>query len=123
MGKSGPGQSVIHAKNDSNSLSVYQCAIPDPTIVEGYERVHPGAAGRILAMAEKEQDNDHRIARSECRRQTVAQIMGMVFGFMLCLSALVAGVYLIVQDKSAQGLTALLAALAMVVLSIAKGGK
>ncbi len=123
MGKSGPGQSLIHAKNDRDSLSVYQCAIPDPAIVEGYERVHPGAADRILSMAEKEQANDHRIARSECRRQTVAQVMGMVFGFTLCLSSLGAGVYLIIHDKSAQGLTAMITALVMVVISLSKGGK
>ena len=74
-------------------------------------------------MAEKEQDNDHRIARSECRRQTLDQIMGMTFGFALCLAALGGGICLIVHDKSAQGLTAMITALIMVVISLAKGGK
>ena len=123
MGKSGPGQSVIHAKSDKDSLAIYQCSIPDPRIVEGYERVHPGAAGRILVMAEKEQENDHLISRAECRRLTVAQIVGMCFGFILCLSALAAGVYLIVMDKNGQGLTALISALLMLMISITKGGK
>lgn len=123
MGKPGPGQQVIHAQNEKASLSVYQSAIPSPEIAEGWELACPGAADRILSMVEKELDNDRLIGRSECRRQTAAQILGMVFGFLLCLSAMGGGVYLIASGKSAQGLVALVSALVMVAVSLAKGGK
>jgi len=123
MGKSGPGQQVIHAKNNQDSLAIYQCALPEPRIVEGYERVQTGAANRILTMAEREQENDHLLARSECRRITVLSICGQIFGFLLCLSAIGAAVFLLVHDKNTQGMVALISALVILMMSIVKSGK
>jgi uncharacterized membrane protein len=123
VGKPGPGQQAIHAKSGENSLSIYQSAIPSPEIAAGWEQACPGAADRILAMVEKELDNDRRIGRSECRRQTAAHLTGMFFGFVLCLAAMGGGVYLIAAGKNAQGLVALVSALVMVAASLAKGGR
>ena len=124
MGKSpGPGQRLIHAQSDRDTLSVYQTDIPPPEVAAGWERVQPGAADRILSMAEKALENDQRIERSECRRQTATQLFGMASGFLISLGALGGGIYLILHDKNAQGLTALVSALAIVFLSLTKGGK
>lgn len=41
--------------------------LPDPATLEQYEQLVPGAAQRIIAMAEREQAHRHQLAESEQR--------------------------------------------------------
>ena len=43
----------------------YSGIIPHPNIVEGYEKICPGAADRILAMTENELKNKQELERME----------------------------------------------------------
>ena len=62
--------------------------LPPPEVVEHYERVHPGAAGVILGMAQKEQDSRLAI-NSENSKEAVAYAQrGQWMAFSLALVAM-----------------------------------
>lgn len=85
--------------------------LPPPDVLRGYEDACPGAAERILAMAEKQAD--HRRAM-ETRNQTQGgrrEWLGMILGFLVAMSAIGGGVYLIRHGSQAEGLTSIIVAL------------
>ena len=78
--------------------------LPHPHFFQTYEATLPGAAERILAMAEREQKSRH--AR-EARGQWMA--------FLLALVGLLGGVALAYLDKSLEGLAAMVVSVSIVI--------
>ena len=78
--------------------------LPHPELFRAYEDTLPGAADRILAMAEGEQDSRHS---RENRGQWMA--------FLVALLALVGGMALVYFDKSVEGLTAMILPIAIII--------
>ena len=76
--------------------------VPPPGAMRAYEEITPGAADRILTMAENEAA--HR-QRTESR--------GQLFGFLLGLVPLVGAIALLLLEKAVSGLAALVSALAV----------
>lgn len=68
------------------------------------EATLPGAAERILAMAEREQKNRH-----------VREARGQWMAFLLALLGLVGGVALVYLDKSLEGLAAMVVSIAIAI--------
>jgi uncharacterized membrane protein len=66
--------------------------MPHPAVLEGYDRVVPGAAERILAMAEA--DAHHQRAQEQAALRAMEQETrrGQFFGLLIGLSALAAAV-------------------------------
>ncbi len=66
-----------------------QGPLPPPDILSGYDAIVPGAAERILAMAEKQ--NDHRIEMEQglLSHQTRNERAGLRYAFLLALAGLV----------------------------------
>ena len=77
--------------------------LPSPEIMQGYEKVVPGAAERILQMAEKQQT--HRM--SEETKMINSEISdskrGMIFAFILCILALAVSAVIAIFSKSTGG--------------------
>ena len=75
-----------------------------------FNRVHPGSAERILAMAEKEQA--HRISLESTALNASAKDSkhGQYFGFFLALLCIGGGIYLAVHSQT-------IAAVALIVAS------
>lgn len=61
--KNNKHKQVPVSRNVTVQQAHYQGPLPLPNHFEGYERVLPGSAERIIAMAEKEQD--HRIGQEK----------------------------------------------------------
>jgi uncharacterized membrane protein len=95
--------------------------LPPPKILEQYNVAVPGGAERILVMAEKQAVHRQTLERialtSNGRRETLGQICGVV----VSLAAIAGGVILIMYDKSAAGLTAILTPLAGLVFTFIYG--
>lgn len=90
----------------SRQVTAHSGPLPAPETLEGYEEVLPGAAERILRMAEKQQDGrldlearqldadiDHRdeMARIQRRVHTgafISDYLGQLFGFLVALLSL-----------------------------------
>lgn len=78
--------------------------LPPPRFFQAYEATLPGAAERILAMAEREQKSRH-----------VREARGQWMAFLLALLGLLGGVALVYWDKSLEGLAAMVVSVAIVI--------
>ena len=71
-----------------------------------------GAAERIFKMAETEQHERHLMAYREHRTKSVATFLGQVLAFLMGMSGIVGGVYLVSKDKPLTGFSVFLTSLA-----------
>jgi len=73
----------------------YSGPLPPPKVLEYYNQIAPGAADRIISMAEKEQDHRHKI--DDISNQGFKQYMskGQWFSFILGLVNSIGGMILI----------------------------
>ena len=92
----------------------YEGVIPHPKIVEGYEKICPGATDRILAMAEDDLKHKHELEIMEqknvmeCRLKVLendANIFkkGQILGFIVMLTALIGGFFLVYTNHESGG--------------------
>src|SRR5436305_14406278 len=99
----------------------FEGPLPPPVTLAEYDRICPGAASRILAMAESQskhrQELESRVVQSNCRSQD----RGPVLGFVLALAVIALGGYLILHGKELSGLVALIGALTAVVIPFVYG--
>ena len=108
----------------------FQGPIPPPALLEHYDKIIPGAAERILAMAESETTHrhqqeavaieaniavqQHQISVESRQIQLVfrSDVMGQVFGFLISLSSIGGSIWLALNGQA-------LAAAALVALPLA----
>ncbi len=102
-------------------VSAFLGPLPPPEILRSYEAACPGAAERILAMAEGQiahrQALEKQMVASRCRSQNRGPLLGFVMG-VLVIS--IGGICLW-QGKDIAGLVALVGALAAVVIPFVYG--
>ncbi|HEY3570066.1 MAG TPA: DUF2335 domain-containing protein [Thermoanaerobaculia bacterium] len=99
----------------------FEGPLPHPGILAEYDRICPGAASRILAMAESQsqhrQELEKLVVLSNCRSQD----RGPILGFLLAAGAIAVGGFLILHGKEVSGLVALTGALVAVVVPFLYG--
>ena len=119
----------------------WSAPMPPPAVLQRYEETLPGAADRILTMAEKQQDHrqeqertqqshhqeqerkqqSHRyeqenallaMTRSNIVGSAVRSYLGMILGFLIAITGIVCGTYLVANGNGVTGLAAFVASLA-----------
>lgn len=88
--------SIIHAQSFSGPL-------PHPDVLAGFENVQPGAADRIIKMAENEAAHRHSIERSGQRSFIMSERIGMFCALLICFLALGGGFYCILKGHPIAG--------------------
>jgi uncharacterized membrane protein len=73
-----------------------------------YNEAFPGCAERILAMAERQAAHRQDIEKRAVNSNNQREIIGQVFGLIVALTAILGGVYLVMNDKSTAGLTSII---------------
>jgi uncharacterized membrane protein len=86
--------------------------IPHPDILVKYNDAHPGAADRIIAMAEKQAAHRQELEKTVVATNCQTAKRGPIYGFIICMTAIAGGVYLIQLGKSVAGLASIVTALA-----------
>ena len=85
--------------------------LPPPEVLTKYNEALPNAAERILVMAEQQAAHrrlqEDRVVRGNVRNQ----LTGSIFAFLLGMTAIGGGIYLIAIGKDVTGLTAIITAL------------
>lgn len=71
----------------------FQGPIPHPDYLAGYESILPGAAHRIIAMAETEQAHRHNFEDRALRWSGGGDIFGQVSGFAVSVGFIAAAAY------------------------------
>ena len=94
-----PSQALLDSLPAQVRTAVVEAAsfsgpLPPPSMYGEYNRVQPGSADRIFAMAEKEQQ--HRIAteRTALAASVQSSKLGQYFGFALAVLCIGGGVFL-----------------------------
>ena len=96
----------------SQTLTHYQGAIPHPDILSGFETIVPGAAERIIKLAEEEshhrrnleimamnaniasQEKQALLAQQQNNSVFRSDLIGQIAGFVVCLACIGGAVYL-----------------------------
>jgi len=89
----------------------FQGPIPPVEDFAGYERILPGAADRILKMAENQAGHRQTLERRALSGDLIKVMMGTVLAYITFAGAMGGAVYLLANDKPLYGLAALAAAL------------
>jgi uncharacterized membrane protein len=97
--------------------------LPSPEIIAEYDRILPGAADRIIRMAENEQTHTHEMHIRSGTHRFVITVLGQVFGFCIGISGVCGGVYLVAHDKSLAGFGVFFASLGAIVGAFLYGKK
>lgn len=69
--------------------------LPPPSILEGYERVLPGSAERIVKMAETQSLHRQLLEKTLVSTSSRNSTMGLIFGFIIAVIAFALSAYLI----------------------------
>lgn len=76
-----------------HKTEVFSGPLPPPSQLEAYENIFPGFAGRIMAMAEKEQNNRHAMHALQVEHHVQSEKfslrIALIFGIALILGACV----------------------------------
>lgn len=89
--------------------------IPPPAILERYEKLIPGAAERILSMAEKQSNHRQAMEKRIIYSETFQAKAGMFFAFLIVIAALIIGGYLSLKNSPVSGLISLITAIGVIV--------
>ncbi|WP_291648957.1 DUF2335 domain-containing protein [Clostridium sp.] len=97
--------------------------IPHPKILNDYDMICPGAADRIIKMAENQMDHRHSMEGSFLRAHSRNSFLGIVFAFALGLVITVGGILCVMSDKQVSGLILGGSGLGTVMLAFIRGTK
>lgn len=77
--------------------------IPPPNIINEYEKILPGAADRILAMAEKQSSHRQSMEKKMIEAESRDSLLGILFGFLLGIGCIVAAIVMSIVYPSSAG--------------------
>lgn len=89
----------VSANRQQVSVSEYRHSgpIPDPMTLEGYNNIVPGAADRIIKMAEEQSSHRRALELVAIKSRSRDSLLGIIFGFLLALATIFAGTYVILE--------------------------
>jgi len=83
--------------------AVFSGPLPPPSTLAAYDRVHPGAANRIIEMAEQRASHRESMERLIADSSTKNERIGMWFAFMLTGALMGIGGLLVAKGKDTVG--------------------
>jgi uncharacterized membrane protein len=89
--------------------------LPHPDILAQYNTVLPNGAERIIAMVEKQSAHREHIENCVVEGNVRSQSRGSWFGFIVSMTAIIGGTYLIAIGKNGPGLASIISSLAALV--------
>lgn len=77
--------------------------LPSSEEMQGYEQAHPGAADRILSMAEGEANHRRKMERKVVNLDTMEHVVGLIFGLVVALAGIGGGVWCVLAGQALAG--------------------
>lgn len=84
------GKMVLHA--ESQHISITRSNMPDVEMLEGYARVIPGGADRLMALIEQQTAHRIELEKNVIPEQIKQANRGQIFGFVLAILAFATGI-------------------------------
>lgn len=97
------------------SMELYSGPIPPASELARYETILPGAANRILTMAEKQSQHRQKMENTMLDANIKAEKNGQIFGFIIFSIAIIAGFLLVLFGRNVEGLISLIVAVGGIV--------
>ncbi|MDU3583243.1 DUF2335 domain-containing protein [Clostridium sp. LQ25] len=94
--------------------------LPSPDILYGYDRVVPGAADRIIKMAENQMSHRFEVENNILNMHSRNTLLGIICAFVIGTIVCIGGVYCVLNDKQVSGVLFGGVGLAAVVTSFLK---
>jgi len=86
--------------------------LPPPDVLDQYNKIHPGAADRIICMAEQQGEHRRHLEKVTIEADAFSEKIGPFLGFIIAMTVILGGIWLISRGLRAEGLAAVLAAVA-----------
>ena len=83
--------------------SEFSGPIPPPSIIAGYEEVVPGAADRIIAMAENQAKHRQSVELFEVKTEARDSLLGIIFAFVLGIGSIIACIVVVLTVRENAG--------------------
>lgn len=102
---------------------VYSGPIPHPKHLKQYEELVPGAADRLICMAENQANHRQKEEDKIVNAEIINKNRGQIFGFILMLICLLGGFVLIALGKDGYGISSIITAATVLSLGYIYGKK
>ena len=79
--------------------------LPPPEVLRSFEEIVPGAAGRILDMAERQSDHRIQMEKTAIVGDSRRSYLGLAAAFILSSAIIGGGIYLIINDHDWAGVS------------------
>jgi len=89
-------------------MEEYEGPIPRASELKAYEEILPGAADRILRMAEQQSSHRQSIEKSAIKSNIENSRRGQLFAFIISMPVIIAGFILIMLNKDGVGIAVIL---------------
>lgn len=89
--------------NELVSSEFFEGPIPHPIILRQYEQISPGAADRILAMAERQSQHRQELEREVVRSDITNEKRGMNYSLIITLGLMLIGAILLYLNRDTAG--------------------
>lgn len=109
------GDSELDSSASVRAMEIYSGPIPPARELAKYESILPGAADRMLSMAERQSSHRQKLEEKMLDANVKAEQVGQVFGFSVFGLTIIAGFVLIILDKDGAGLTSLIIAIGSII--------
>ena len=121
--QSGSGAPIIN-KNDLQQAvlqvmraEMFTGPLPHPTHLKEYEAILPGAAERIMKMAEEQGKHRREIEKTVILSESKNSARGSWFAFIFGMSSIIIGSILLLLGKDIQGFGAMITGMAPILIA------
>jgi len=103
-----PNRRLVHASRSES----FSGPIPPPALLDGYNKIIPNGADRILAMAEQQQLHRQFMEKSVVEGDIRRSDRGLILGFIVTIMFGAGGIYLVATGHDLNGLAVIFVPLA-----------
>lgn len=100
-----PKSQIIQPPDSPTTMQIsrHQGPLPSPDVLEHYDNILPGAAERIVSMAEDQAKHRQNLEYITVKAGSRDSLLGLIFGFIIGMSTIVGGVYCIMKGQPTEG--------------------
>ena len=111
-GRFGPARRRLGGRcTDCRTRIIFRAASPSKHLA-AYKEISPEIPERIMRMAENQSDHRRQLESAIVASNLKLEVRGQVFGFVIAMSAVIGGIYLMANGQSLEGASTAIAALA-----------
>jgi len=92
--------------------STFSGPLPPPSVLDHYNQIHPGSAEIIITLWQDQVRHRQELEKKAITADILQSWAGSIMGFIVAMTALASGTYAIHLGRPAEGIAAILTALA-----------